>query len=699
MKIKYLPLIGAIIPAVAAALVLRNGLDAWFIADDFVHLGHMKFLSGPADFWTTPFFGLSVFRPLAHTAMQLTGQWWGLSPRSLHGFDMVLHCLSSALVTVLAFRLFSSAKAYKDAETDGSRTAILPALSAGLVFAVHPVGSLTAAWFCCRTDLMAMPFSLLALIAASGKGVPRPGRQLLIMALVMAALLCKVTHLALFLMVFATAFTANGDEPIKRRGYMAFASALPAFNATLFYLMYRMVVLNGMGGYADAPPGLAGIYSVAAYHLPLVIEAAARGLTLHHMARDHELYVPIVAALGAIVLLGAPATLIRGKRFVLFGLVIAGLGLLPVWNLSHMISYRADRLLYLSSLGYAMLVGTAVYAPVRLEIKWGAAGAAATLSALLGLISVQAVGDWKGEAAQNLELAKALAGHVEKAGENGGVRRYYVLGLGPEHYYLDMMVKLVLDEKYYGREIVLGDHDSFLWLGKKYYHPEEKTDVPAEALPVKTSHPTDKELAYVTVTPPDLLIAAAWDDSSRTLEWKNGSIKDVTSRLKALEKRRKFARIRVSARPTMLPSYGFRKTPLGFDWLTSPELERIDPEKNGEPYTFVAADNDPYLISPDVFLKPLMVSALTLEMALPARTYLPPAESQGCLMWRTKGNPGFTRDKIVCFPVVPDGEVHEYRIDLSRNVHWSLSGTVTGIRLDPISYKSSFRLIRIDFES
>ena len=48
----------------AGAAVLTAGIDSWFVADDFVHLGYMRFVDHPWRFFYHPVLGEMIFRPL-----------------------------------------------------------------------------------------------------------------------------------------------------------------------------------------------------------------------------------------------------------------------------------------------------------------------------------------------------------------------------------------------------------------------------------------------------------------------------------------------------------------------------------------------------------------------------------------------------------------------------------------------------------
>jgi hypothetical protein len=54
----------------------------------------------------------------------------------------------------------------------------------------------------------------------------------------------------------------------------------------------------------------------------------------------------------------------------------------------------------------------------------------------------------------------------------------------------------------------------------------------------------------------------------------------------------------------------------------------------------------------------------------------------GQCFWMTESSPAFTEDKSVRLNVQPDGEFHEYRLEVGKHPAWS-GQTITGMRIDP----------------
>jgi hypothetical protein len=58
------------------------------------------------------------------------------------------------------------------------------------------------------------------------------------------------------------------------------------------------------------------------------------------------------------------------------------------------------------------------------------------------------------------------------------------------------------------------------------------------------------------------------------------------------------------------------------------------------------------------------------------------AGAGGQCFWMTEASPGFTEDKSIRLNVQPDGEFHEYRLEVGKHRAWS-GQTITGLRIDP----------------
>lgn len=679
-------------PVAAAALALWPGLGAWFVADDFYHLAYFRFTPRPWASWLYPPFGALAFRPATFTIGFGLDRLFGRLPLAVHTVDLAIHSLNVMLVFGFSFCFFRRRE-----EIPGPGPAPLaPALAAALLFAVHPVAALSAAWLACRADLLASFFSFLTLFLIVIFRRPSPATFLLTLVLSLLAMLCKETHYPLFILVFFLAWSLDPGPRRPRLGRAA-GFALPVFLALGIGVTWRLAVLRAVGAYGAVPSSWSAFLSQAAYHLPKVYAAAARDFAQHHLGRDGYLVWPLLAAGIALLVCGGWGAWQRRRPELGFALLVILVGLLPAWNLSYMFAAREERLLYFPLLGFVLIAAGLVSGP-RSRVWQGAALGAIFFAALtFGLYSRERVEDWKLLAGQNLSRAKALAAYVQSPAGGAGLQRLYLLAGGHDDYYLDAMVKTLLPAPFLNREILPGDRPGFVWESRQSKTDRGLPRGPAEAFPAYTDHATFPGMSLQTADPPDLLEASAEDPAARILEWDGHNLHDLTRQLRALYHRRLALQQQTRIRPAELPSFSFRESRIPFDWELSPGLGFVEPLAVGVPFTLIAQTRDPYLISPPLTFPALAASELDIEMELPRRGYLPPGEDQACVMWQSKDRPFFTPERTICFPLRADGQVHSYRVNLQDNVHWARSGLVTRLRLDPLAYPAVFDILSMEF--
>lgn len=696
MRRKIAFIAGMALCAAAAGAVLWPGLGAWFVADDFYHLSYIQGAEHPWRMFVLPSYSEKLFRPFSFTVLYYLSRAEGLAPWPLHLTDLILQSLDAALVFVLAYLIFRRAQpgAANGANQPAPESPLPPALAAGLVFAVHPVGELISTWFCCGADMLAMMFSLLTLILIAGGQRPSGPRLVLSGLTALLALLCKETHLPLAGAAFLLGLALGGPD-LRARMKQAGTVALPVAAATAVYLVWRALVIHRLAMYR-APEG--GLFAQAAYELPRVAGALFRDLFFYHLTSSDPLLVPLVVSLAGLALIGGAGALWRQRGPLLFGLGTIIVGAVPCWNLSQMAWVREERLFYFSVIGLAITMGSLVAGPRRWWLRGAALAAVVFNAAGLALISDQKIGDWRAGAEGNRKLAVAVANYITGLGPPGKVDRVYLLNAGWDNYNLDRMVKLELPDAYDRLEIMPADADSFIWVPTKLREQIDLPRLPPSALPARTPHQTDPDLVLETVSPPNLIDAASLDRACKILEWTGVRVHDLTPRCRQLWHQRLFFQSNARSNPYFLPSFPFRYSPLLFDWTMSPGLTRINPDRLGQPYIFRTSDNDPYLISPRLNMHPFWATNLEFTMTLPARAYTPVEQNQGCLSWEVLNRPGFPPENRACFKIIGDGQPHTYNLDLDANFAWGRSLSIARIRLDPISYPGSFEISDLEFK-
>ncbi len=108
-------------------------------------------------------------------------------------------------------------------------------------------------------------------------------------------------------------------------------------------------------------------------------------------------------------------------------------------------------------------------------------------------------------------------------------------------------------------------------------------------------------------------------------------------------------------------------------WLPAHHIAEMSPD-NGV-LTALISGPDPYLVRNLLSVDGSQVPTLRLRMRLTVGT-------TGQLFWSTEQSPGFDEPRTLAFVLIPDGQFHEYRLEVGRLPAWS-GETITGLRLDP----------------
>ncbi|CAG1064608.1 hypothetical protein BAC1_00169 [uncultured bacterium] len=101
------------------------------------------------------------WHPLTMVSHALDYAFWGLSPAGHHLTNIILHSINTALVFLLCIRLFRAAFP-KDRSVTGGR--MVGALTAALLFGLHPLHVESVAWISERKDVLSGLFFLLSLV-------------------------------------------------------------------------------------------------------------------------------------------------------------------------------------------------------------------------------------------------------------------------------------------------------------------------------------------------------------------------------------------------------------------------------------------------------------------------------------------------------------------------------------------------------
>lgn len=113
-------------------------------------------------------------------------------------------------------------------------------------------------------------------------------------------------------------------------------------------------------------------------------------------------------------------------------------------------------------------------------------------------------------------------------------------------------------------------------------------------------------------------------------------------------------------------------------WMLNPDLTEVEATGLG----VIAADNDPWLVAPAIYLPAKRVAGVRLSMIVHAPD-APVAAGVGQLFWVLDDDDEFTEARAVSFEVANSPEVREYTIDLSEALEGVDDRTLLMLRLDP----------------
>ena len=361
----------------ASVFYLPAMLWGGFVWDDFIWYQSRAVLewSGLGDIWSWPsrIEQERHYWPLTYTTFWLEHKIWGLAPAGYHVVNVLLHLLNSLLVWRLLLRL-----------------AVPGAWVAAALFAVHPVHVESVAWVIERKDVLSGLFYLAALLFwLRFLEQPRPWRYGLALLLFAAGLLSKSIVVTLPAALLIIQWWKEGRLTARDLRRVA-----PFF---LTALVLTAVDLSSYGSWQSSLD----------YSLPERVLIASRALWFYagklvwptdlaviYPRWDIRLGDPWawLYLAGAAALAGA-LWLLRRRigRGPLAGALFFAVTLSPALGFVNygymMYSLVADRFQYLAGIGImAVLIGAAVQSAGRMpgRLKWGAAGLAAVVLALLG---------------------------------------------------------------------------------------------------------------------------------------------------------------------------------------------------------------------------------------------------------------------------------------------------------------------------
>lgn len=258
-----------------SSLTHVESLGYWFTAGDTLALIETSritsfealrtILTKPLMYGTT-YTNIGLFyRPVANLTYAVDYWLWGLNPFGYHLTNILLHGLAATLVVVTVYALTTSARA-------GGL--------AGVLFAIHPLSVDTVPAISRRQDILLAIFGLLTLwlfVTSYRRGSASRRLRLGAAVAYALALFSKETAIVLGPLAFLWALFQQPSLRRSRAYKWALWDVLPLVGVAVAYLVVRLAVLGGIGGYSRSPSLATMLLMPIKYVLALVYPAHALG--------------------------------------------------------------------------------------------------------------------------------------------------------------------------------------------------------------------------------------------------------------------------------------------------------------------------------------------------------------------------------------------------------------------------------------
>ena len=306
-----------------------------FVSDDYVIANLTRLFSGNYSIVFTRGGGDGFFRPIGFISLAWTWPWAGLDPVRWRAVALVLHCMNSALVYVLA-RSIGVARPW--------------AWFAGALFAVHGAHPEAVAWIAGRFDVLAAFFSLISLLAF----IPLCKTGALMWGIaggitVTAGILSKESAYAVPLMM---AVYAVSEPNFRKRGAKLLA---PFFLLASALFACRWALQGGMGGYS----GMFAFHPLSFANALLLRLWAILFFPVNWPANvNAALMIATIAGAGAWIALAWRQSGSRAQLLLPLGFTLAA-AIPPVGQLLIGADLEKSRVLYLPSAGFCLFAAAA----------------------------------------------------------------------------------------------------------------------------------------------------------------------------------------------------------------------------------------------------------------------------------------------------------------------------------------------------
>jgi hypothetical protein len=348
--------------ALFATLPYANALCTGFALDDEFQIRTNPAVTGGIDFiqiLSSPLYPGDLFRPFTVLTFAINEWLTPGSPAPLHAMNVMLHAAVAVLVYLLARRLLNSGRA---------------AFVSAALFAVHPIHTEAVTGLVGRAEILAALFGLGALLSAAraAAAATRPSRtalQMLSLALFCLALLSKESAATILPLIILFRIVMRGDTfAVGLWRELHSLDWVPYMLCTLVFVVWRL----GVTAPFDRPlldnvlvfvPWAVRIHSALGVlwdyfgllNVPLVL---ATDYSYNQVPVITSWWTPRLWAGCGLVTLATACCMRRRWTGVVFAVAFPFVTLSLTANVLFPIgTIKAERLLYLPSVGWALLAG------------------------------------------------------------------------------------------------------------------------------------------------------------------------------------------------------------------------------------------------------------------------------------------------------------------------------------------------------
>ncbi len=255
-----------IIPAcamLAAALVYSATLKNHLVADSWVFVYPHTFAETLAFFFKSiipPEWESLFLRPVPMFFFWFDNKLWPKTTWGPHLTNVVFHVINVYLIWSLVRYMQTQGK------SSGSVSyGRLSALTASLIYGLHPLTAGSVAWVAARFDVMCVTFGLAGFLQWQKWNKERWSTKYFFGAvlLLLASLLSKEQGIVFVMVCFLFSFVHLFSSEKKQSGKLTGIITLSVL--MLLYTLYRLTIFGGLGGYLTAQHGLN--FAVPVYYL------------------------------------------------------------------------------------------------------------------------------------------------------------------------------------------------------------------------------------------------------------------------------------------------------------------------------------------------------------------------------------------------------------------------------------------------